>query len=240
MVCGLCGSRYVGGRVTDGKGWSKHYYRCGAQVHQGKGCKGAAIPADFIETYIWDQCREFVRNPGEVINLLQAKIAEQLNSTKDTAERQYALQQTLLAKGQARERIKQIFMYGHITPEEMDASYKAIDREISVIRMEIDALRSQASVDAAYAQYYENTTTLLESLRDRVEKADDTLRQYVISKLVSRIEVNTVFEPEKKASFACTFHFKTEHVGLDSCSGQTARECTDGPPGHRAIPYPWP
>jgi site-specific DNA recombinase len=241
MVCGLCGSRYIGGRVTDGKGWQKYYYRCGRQVHtDSPDCKGMAIPADFVDTYVWDQCVKFIENPGEVIHLLQARIAEYLDTTKDTAEQVDQLQRTLLEKGKARDRIKELFIQGHITPDEMGSRFKAVDQEISVLRKEIDDQRSQSSLGNVYAEYYENVTNLLHSLRKVVTNIDATTKQYVVSKLVASVRVNTVFEPKKSANLEYHFHFKTEHVGLDSCSGQTARECTDGPPGHRAIPYPWP
>lgn len=221
ITCGLCGAKYVGARTSDGKGWFRYYYRCGRQLHAYHGdapqCSATTVRADALEEHVWNQCVEFVKNPGEVIFLLQKRLAEYVENTKDTTEKQSLLQQSLMQKGQARERIKHLFIQGHITPDEMEENYKTVDREISALRRELDELRSQVAITSTYSKYYESITVLLETLRQSIATADATLKQYVISRLLSGIRVNTKISDKsrKHAQIECHFHFKTDHVALN-------------------------
>jgi site-specific DNA recombinase len=216
--CGLCGSTFVGSKASDGQGWFKYYYRCNRQLRSDTpNCPASVISAEKIESYIWDKCQTFIENPGEVVHLLQQKIAAYSDQTKDTVEQQRLLQEALLEKGKARDRIKYLFIHGHITPKEMENEYKTIDRDITTIRAELDALRSTANIADAYSEYYENITTLLTSLRAKVKNVDEEAKAYLISRLLADIRVDTeqISPRKKRVELTCRFHFQTDHVALD-------------------------
>ena len=72
--CGLDGLTYVGSQGRQGVGW----YRCGGQlVERGPlpgRCWGQSIRTDVIEPPIWDDIEAWLRNPGDILQTLEAEI----------------------------------------------------------------------------------------------------------------------------------------------------------------------
>ena len=225
ITCGACGSNYVGSRVADGKGWSRLYYRCGRQTHSEdpRRCRAGYIRADKIEDFIWQQCLEFIHNPERVITLLQEKLAAYTDKNKNVLERQRALQHALLEKEQKRDRIKHLFINGHIGPDEMEQSHRVVDQEVSKLRRAMDELQASTTMEEAYTHYYANVTALLDSLKDAARLADDQTKQYVISRMLSGIVAQTT--EERRVEATCTFHFKTEPVVFTIMSRRTRVLC---------------
>src|SRR5215471_8096393 len=67
--------------------------------------------------------------PNVSSHFLQEKLAAYADENKDILERQRALQHALLEKEQKRDRIKHLFINGHIGPDEMEQSYRVVDQE---------------------------------------------------------------------------------------------------------------
>lgn len=221
IKCGLCNANYVGCRIADGKGWEAPYYRCGHQIHGhgGERCKAGIVRGEPLEAFIWNQCVEFIKNPQRVIALLQEKLADYAQKNHGAATRHQTLQRALLDKEQERQRIRHLFVKGHIGPEEMETSYLAVDRDIMLIRRELDEIQSSTAIGNAYTHYYDNVTTLLDSLKASIAVADEQTKKYVITRMVSGIVAHT--KGRGKVELLCSFHFKTDLVAFNSTSRET-------------------
>ena len=62
VFCATCDARFAGTTVTS-DGWRDHYYRCGGQVgtmqiDPAARCTAKFIPADWLEQFTWEGCRE--------------------------------------------------------------------------------------------------------------------------------------------------------------------------------------
>jgi site-specific DNA recombinase len=217
IKCAHCGSSYIGNYASDGRGWNTHYYRCAKRLRDGRqACNSGSVPVEKIEGYVWGRIVNFILNPDEAVAKLQEKIAAYLDTTKDAVDRQIHLQETLLEKGKARDRIKHLFVRGHITPDEMEEEYRAIDKEISLLRQELDTLHSQNAMANMYTQYYENITSLLHSLHETAVSATLGQKQQIIARFVAGIEITTHMEGRRRiTSGEFAFHFDNSHVTFD-------------------------
>jgi hypothetical protein len=206
--CALCKGAYVGGRVSDGKGWGKYYYRCNNHARGRRiVCKGPAVPALDLEEYVWEKCAHFITNPDEVLTLARQRAEEYFHTTNNDSERQQQIQDALAEKAQARERANFLFTRKYITFEELEKLYREIDMEIAILRNELDLLRSQVSLRSLYSNYYENIHQLLTTMRSGIATFTIEQKMAIMGQLVAKIQV---FIDHTE----CHFHFMTDHAAF--------------------------
>jgi site-specific DNA recombinase len=206
--CGLCEGAYVGSRVSDGKGWEKYYYRCNNHTRGRRLlCKGPAVPALALETYVWDKCAYFIANPEEILTLVRQRAEEHFRGEADSSLQQQQLQEALAEKAQARERANLLFTRNYVTVDELEKLYREIDMEAAILRNELDQIRSHTSLRQMYSSYYENVQTLLTTLRQGIATFTTEQKRAILSQLVAKIQV---FSDHTE----CHFHFMTDHAAL--------------------------
>jgi hypothetical protein len=80
--CGLCGLSFIGTHTERPNDKVDSYYRCngkhgtrGIYGKEGKRCPAKDVNGIFLEDAIWNDIEGFLRNPGEVAEILRQKIA---------------------------------------------------------------------------------------------------------------------------------------------------------------------
>lgn len=73
--CGVCGLHYVG-HPAHCRGEKRYYYTCSRKHREhyaksGERCSSPYVRAGWIEDLVWQDVREFLRNPGEVLQRIR-------------------------------------------------------------------------------------------------------------------------------------------------------------------------
>jgi site-specific DNA recombinase len=224
ITCGTCGAKYVGTPSYSGRkgAWRSHYYRCGAQLgalrpDRQTRCTSKHVGALWLEDLVWQDCRQFILNPGEALALAQAQLEERLAQTTHKADEQRALQQALAEKAAERERVQVLFKRGRMTLEEAEREIDSLERETAEVRAMLSALQAQVDLVQIYETHYTNATAMLSSLHSRLAdieaKNDVATKRQVIELLVAGIRVETTGTGrQKRARVLITYTFVPHRV----------------------------
>jgi site-specific DNA recombinase len=197
--CMVCGSTYVGSPGATIKSGRLYYYRCSElcasnQPEHGKRCRSVALRAEWLEDLVWQDCREFILNPGEALAKTKQQLEERLQQRGRLDGERQRLQQALTDQATARERVMTLFRRGRARLDEAEAHLDAIEKEREGIRTQLSALRAQQDLAEGLASHYTEATTMLGSLRDRLEEIERTndvqTKRQVVDLLVAHIRIS--------------------------------------------------
>jgi site-specific DNA recombinase len=214
--CGVCRSTYVGSPGAMIKSGRMYYYRCSelaatAQPDHGKRCCSVALRAEWIEDLVWQDCREFIRNPGETLAQAKQQLEERFQQRDRLDGERQRLQQALAEHSTARERVMTLFWRGRARLDETEAHLDVIDKESEVIRTQLSALRAQQDLAEGLASHYTEATAMLGSLRDRlaeIERTNDVqTKRQVMELLVAYLQVETLATTRRQKQGRVTINY---------------------------------
>jgi hypothetical protein len=225
---------YVGSQGRQGVGW----YRCGGQlVERGPlpgRCWGQSIRTDVIEPPIWDDIEAWLRNPGDILQTLEAEIER----VPDVPDESIALRRALEEVEQRRRRLVSLAEEGLQTTAELRPEFARLagQREEIEARLTRLAPRPQEPVPA-------ETIDLLSDVRTRLECGlTDEQRQEIVRLLVSVVvHTDTGADGKKQARAVVEYRFPNGvdgvvdfSTGMDSSRrrvGNVTGRPPLGPPG---------
>jgi hypothetical protein len=197
------------------------YYRCGQQTHSGR-CNAKRLNAIKLEDFVWQECCNWIRNPGEYLAKAHEQLQKRLQQTVNVDEQRSQLQQALHTKATERERAITFGIRGTINEAELERQLAVIDQESIAIQAELRKLDSQKEVTTVLEQRYHDQETLLTTLHENLDaiiaaKDQEMIRQ-IIERMVASISAVThgtghhkeaevtvlFFFEEKKAAFSNT------------------------------------
>lgn len=228
IVCTSCGRHFTGlSERTRLDGSVPRRYRCNAQIPGNRPdpatrCTAKTVNADWLEDFIWQDCRAFIENPGDALADAQRQLRERLEQTTGTEGRRRELLGQIAEKDGERERVLTMYRRGRITITEAETEMDAIARETATLREMMEALRAQEALAAAQEAHLSDATTMLLKLRERIEdieaEADSTVKRQIIELLVSRIAVETEGAGrERTATVTVTYRFSgPQRIGIAS------------------------
>jgi site-specific DNA recombinase len=215
ITCGLCGARFIGTGVRRKSGHVTYYYRCSsqtpgyrAQLHER--CRAKSLKALWLEDLIWQDCREFILNPGDALAEAKRQLETRRSQSPSMEQEQRGLQQALAEKAVERERVMTMFQRGRLTLDEAEARIDAVETEAAQLRTLLTGLQAQHEITETFAAHYAQTSTLLAALSadlEAVERSNDLARKrQVVELLVAGIRVDTQMMPHgKEAQVAITY-----------------------------------
>jgi site-specific DNA recombinase len=201
--CATCGVGYTGSAqptTREGQLASVRRYCCTSQSGHNKGsavprCPGKVLHADWLEDAVWDECRRFIRNPGEALDEARRKLRERMTESASSADRRRALLGQLAEKETERERVLTLFRKGTISDDEAERELDAIAREAAGVREMIESMRAQTSLIEAQEAFLTDSAALLCRLHDELATIDatndQTRKREVIERYVRQITVET-------------------------------------------------
>jgi len=198
VKCGTCGLGYSGTQSGDAKGSHRNYYRCsgvagyhGPYGAQGRKCPSVSIRAQALEEAVWEDIKEFRRNPGAVVERLAAQLATEAERADDLHAAILAAQKDLAAKDAERDIILGLFRRGRIAEAALDKQLDAIAKEEDDAKAHIADLHTRArSADAVQVALSGAEATLRELAT--VEVTDDAVKRSIMERLVKRVTVHTL------------------------------------------------
>jgi site-specific DNA recombinase len=240
MRCGICNLTYVGS-------WSKDvgWYRCGGQIAE-RGleghCPGCSLRTDRIEPAVWADIERFLRDPGEVLDELDAAREREAQGAIAEAEA-ITLGRALDGLEAQRKQALNLNIRGRLPDPELDDELDRINRE----RTELEA--RVAALEAPYAEVVpQEARDLLAEVRARLDAGlTDEQRQEIVRLLVG-IVVHTETPPDGKKTvravvtyrFPCVVPTRTgtgswpRAIGTAKVTRRPDRHAIS-PPGHRRV-----
>ncbi|MGA2717111.1 MAG: recombinase family protein [Bryobacteraceae bacterium] len=195
--CGLCGLTFIGTHAIRPSGKVDSYYRCngkhatrGIYGKDGERCPAKDVNGIFLEDAIWSDIEEFLRNPGEVAEILRQKIAARAHDRGPEFDRR-SLEIALETKAQERDRVLGLFRKGRINETALDAQLDEIQAEEQSLRARLEmASHIEPAQDIAALA---NVEEMLTNLREKLDAGItwDSKRQ-LVEVLVDGITVDTV------------------------------------------------
>jgi site-specific DNA recombinase len=198
MKCGCCGLTYIGTANKGARGQERLYYKCNGKHSRGRAlpynhaCASKSIPALEIESAIWGDVEQFLRNPGDVLARLGEQLQTDQEATGELTEHAQRLERALSEKGGERDAVLSLYRRGRIDDAALDRQLDAIEAEELTLRQQAEAVRARINAAGAEAAHLASAETLLRSLNERLDASLDTdTRRQLIEILVDRITVQT-------------------------------------------------
>jgi site-specific DNA recombinase len=219
ITCGSCGSMYLGQIYRNVNKPPGFYYRCGGRYlthypNRTERCPSRTIHAAWIEQIVWEDCRNFILNPGEALASAQEQLkARKLQVSAMVQERATYLR-AVAEKGQERDRIMTMFQRGRLPLKDAEARLDAIAQEEVTLRQQCAALDAQKALAEAAETHLGDAKRLLKQLQGRLadleQRDDQVVKRQVIECLVHGIRID--IDAQQQVIATITYAFSPERV----------------------------
>lgn len=195
LTCTHCRSPYTGDSQVRS---TYRYYRClgnkNVDRRLANPCPSKAIRADVLESIVWQDVCEFVRNPGALLGEVEARLSQEPAAREERAREL----ENLARCGEERARLINIYRKGLIDEAELERELGALAREASALEERKAALLAEEYRAEEIRTQALNARTVLEQLRDKLETADPAAKRELVQTLVEKIEVTTITKENGK------------------------------------------
>jgi site-specific DNA recombinase len=188
LVKCTCGLSFSGTTRESGQS-RRRYYRCNGQLSSHRvrpedRCGAKMLDADALEALVWEDVREFIRNPGAVLQQVRDELTAATTSRPDTDVERRKLEQQLAGKESEKGRILTLYRREQLDLPETEHQLAIIAQETETLRGLVAALDAQDAIAKNQLQQVDEAERLAELLRDRIEQIErdddwDTKRQLV-------------------------------------------------------------
>jgi site-specific DNA recombinase len=192
MRCGLCGHLYIG----DGTKYNCYAHRrptilYGRALGKERRCPAPAMNAARIESQIWTDVEEHLRNPERTLRQIAAKLRGQ-QDTSEAARAELAAKQREMASLQdERDILYTYFRKGKMSERDLDRQEEKIAAEEAKLAKETASLAEQLTTLDDVAARLDKAAALLQRLRARMDSGPLTpaLKRELVEALVDSIVV---------------------------------------------------
>jgi site-specific DNA recombinase len=174
ITCAVCGCSCVG-RTNTARGKKYPYYRCSDDhaLRLRRAPRGHApyVRAEWLEETVWADVRQFLRDPGAVLE----RVREQMGSggaSAELEERRTDLSKRLAGKHKERDRWLHLYAQGHISDAELETHLTDLRAQIGNLTLLLESVEDELKAQREYVQVAENTEAWLLRLKTRVEEVE--------------------------------------------------------------------
>jgi site-specific DNA recombinase len=187
LICGRCGSAYVGGSYFLGRDRNKKYFTYACNSRQRKSdCKGKAIRADLLEDYVLDLIKSELLNEsaiemlaGMIMDIVKEAVSINKDLLADLNKRRDVL------KGQI-DKLFDLYLEGQIDKNVITEKTNKMKAEIENYESRIRALNVSAFDDLELVRI----KSFMLDLRAKLGDADPAVKKVIIDSLVDEIVIN--------------------------------------------------
>jgi hypothetical protein len=177
-------------------------------------CTGRAINTKWLEPLVWEDCRHFIRNPGEALAEAQRQLYDRMHQVTRIDQERGGYLKALHEKGQERERIILLHRRGKMTIEDAEKHLDDIMREEADLRRQCSAMEAQKALAEAYEAHLTEASLMLHRLQEHVDGIDQTddqtTKRQVMELLVQGIRIDT--HADRTITATITYHFSAPRV----------------------------
>jgi site-specific DNA recombinase len=214
IKCGICGLTYIGAAHPsyvrkDGVRKLKAYYVCnGKHAYRGPlsgKCTAKNLPRDWVEEMIWNQCVEFIQNPGDAIKELAASIEQTQSLRSNYEEEREVIQKGIREKEHEKQRILDLYRREVISDLDVEEQIMKIRHETDHLKVQLKSLNEQIEAEKGLERDFNTAEELLSNLKAKLDN-NPTFedKRDIVKTLVKEIIVytknNDRGKPEAKVS----------------------------------------
>jgi site-specific DNA recombinase len=134
ITCGSCDSNYLGQVSHVGNRPPIFYYRCGGRhlthyPNRTERYPSRTIRAAWIEQIVWEDCRNFIRNPGEALAKAQEQLHARQQQVPTMEQERTTCLRALAEKGQERDRVMTMFQRGRLPRRMLKPAWTPLPRK---------------------------------------------------------------------------------------------------------------
>lgn len=194
--CGTCGLTYHGTAFPGPERKPKAYYVCGGKTSyrgplQGK-CTSKNVPAEWIENLVWQECINFIENPGEAIKELAATMEKRKSQKVALLAELELLRKAANDKEAEKQSILDLYRKRVIDSTDVEQQLQKIAGEKNALERRALELEKQIDAEESLAQQFDTAEELLADLKKKLDDnpSFETQRE-IVRALVDKIVINT-------------------------------------------------
>lgn len=221
LKCSICGLTFCGtNHQVRSDGTRRRYYVCnGHQQYRGKilgRCPAKTVPADGIESKIWNDCVEFINNPG-----LIAPDSPAAAPNESSEEESLLIQSSIAQKENEKESILDLYRKQLISSADVEKQLakindekKTLEERLKIINHIVDEANQQVSTQ-------QDAIKMLAKFKEKISNPENItfeFKRHIIKQLVRRVIVNTEFTEGRdfaEVKIAAEFYFTRVDVDTD-------------------------
>jgi site-specific DNA recombinase len=194
IKCGTCGLTYHGTTYSGPGGIMKPYYICGGkQIYRGPlggKCRSRNVPAEWIENKVWDECLDFIQNPGELIKELSGNMHERKSFKLSLANELQIVKKSISEKDVERQEIISLFRKKIITAADVEKQLQDMMAERSALEKRQRDIEGQLNDEDGMTQQFDTAEIMLSEIRERInDNPSLDLKREIVKALVNQIIV---------------------------------------------------
>jgi hypothetical protein len=180
------------------------------RIHSAPRGHAPYVNAPWLEEKVWADVRQFLRDPGAVLE----RVREEIESDDASAEleaRHAALTDRLAVKDKERDRWLHLYAQGHLSDAELEMHLADLRVQLDNLKLLLDSAEDELEAQREHASVAETAETWLMTLRDSVEEiGEDSAEAYakrreLVRLLVERIMVGR--DENRRTSVRITYRF---------------------------------
>lgn len=193
LVCKQCGRAYCGSKSI------KHYtkvsvykfYRCTgtdkARFGGTKMCDNKQVGCDAIESVVWEEVKNLLKNPQRIFDEYQRRISEFDKSPMDHTQASIEKQKIKLERGISL--LIDSYAQQYIIKEEFEPRIKAMRQNLKAIQEQQDKLNQQKNLAGEMKLIITNLEDFSHRVGSKVDNLDWSGKRDIMRKIVKRIEI---------------------------------------------------
>ncbi|GGH16965.1 recombinase family protein [Paenibacillus segetis] len=202
IKCGCCGITYMGTsfgsgpRNQNGKRIKKPFYICGGKrIYKGPilgKCPSKNIPCDWIEALVWEECVDFILNPGDALQELEDGMIVKRSETEDYKNEIFIIKKSIDDKETERQSILNLYRQKMITALDVEKQLQGIMQESINLENRIKELNALIEAEKHISIKFDSAEKLLLDFRSKIENDPPfEVKRQIIKALVKEITVIT-------------------------------------------------
>ena len=219
IKCASCGLTYHGTRYRD-----KRYYICNGKSayrwpEQNK-CVSKNIPKEWVEDLVWDNCMQFISNPGDLVSELLGTSKEKKSQKEEFEEEKIVISTHVAQKETEKQKILDLYRAGLITNADVEIQMTKISKEKDALSHRISALEKMIAADKVSLNTIATIEGLLTNLREKVKECETSFetKREIVRPLVDKVIINT--KTGEKGRLEATLSIYYNFVKGDPCTGR--------------------
>lgn len=197
IKCGLCKSNYIGthyGKYINSNREKKYYqcygksYYAGTQV--GK-CKAKNIVVDDLDSFVWNDCINFINNPGKAIEKLKEKKSTLEKNSLSISSEIENLKKEISNKESEKQSILDLFRKGMINSVDVEKQLSSIKEETTRLSGYLYDLEKKLNIEEVSKAKQDSIFALLSTLKGKIKNPSYEDKKEIVNLLVSSIVIET-------------------------------------------------
>ena len=196
IKCGNCGLTYIGTAFSGAKRKLTPYYVCNGKtsyrgIYFGK-CTSKNISAEWLENLVWQDCLEFINNPGEALKELAASMEDKKSNKLQLEEEINNIEKNIQNTDDEKQKILDFYRKNFINSFDAESQLKTIMHERNLLEFRQKDLRKQLAEEKDLTEQIDTAEELLLSLQESIqEDMPFEVKREIVKTLVDKIIVNT-------------------------------------------------